>query len=87
MLHIACSECTDKTVETGRTMWNTMLRQTVIRIKPDYFALPKVECEHYQLLLNAGDKVNTTEEHAAILYRFEDSLCLLWNSMLLPLWH
>ncbi len=64
-----------------------MLRQAVIRVKPNYFALPEVECEHYQLQLNADDKVNTTEEQAAVLDRFEDSLYLLLNSMLLPLWH
>ena len=64
-----------------------MLRQAVIQVKPDYFALPEVEYEHYQLQLNADDKVNTTEEQAAVLDRFEDSLYLLWNSMLLPLWH
>jgi hypothetical protein len=77
---------TDKTVETGRTMWNAMLRQAVIRVKPNYFALSKVECEHYQLQVNADNKVNTTEVQAAVLYRFEDSLYLLLNSMLLPLW-
>jgi hypothetical protein len=64
-----------------------MLRQAVIQVKSDYFALPEVECEHYQLQLNADNKVNTTEEKAAVLDRFEDSLYLLWNSMLLPLWH
>jgi len=78
---------TDKTVETGRTVWNAMLRQAVIRVKPNYFALPEVECEHYQLQLNADDKVNIKEEQAAVLDRFEDSLYLLLNSMLLPLWH
>jgi hypothetical protein len=36
--------------------------------------------------VNADNKVNTTEVQAAVLYRFEDSLYLLLNSMLLPLW-
>ena len=78
---------TDMTVETGRTMWNAMLRQAVIQVKPNYFTLPLVGCKHYQLQLNADDKVNTTEKQAAVLDRFEDSLYLLWNSMQLPLWH
>jgi len=47
-----------------------MLRQAVIRVKPSNFASPEVGCKYYQLQLNADDKVNITEEQAAVLDRF-----------------
>ena len=77
-----------------------MLRQAVIRVKPDYFALSNAEREHYRLRLNTKDEfrirqavlkdvfgivVNTTEELDAILDTFDDSQYLLLNSTLLPL--
>ena len=77
-----------------------MLRQAVIRVKPDYFALSNAEREHYRLRLNRKDEfrirqavlkdvfgivVNTTEELDATLDTFDDSQYLLLNSTLLPL--
>jgi hypothetical protein len=55
MLHIACKSRLDKTVETHQTSWNAVLRQAVIRVKPDYFALSEAEREHYRLQLNVED--------------------------------
>jgi hypothetical protein len=36
-------------------MWSAVLRQAVIRVKPDYFALSETEREHYRLQLNTDD--------------------------------
>jgi len=69
-------------VETHQTKWNPVLRQAVIRVKPDYFALTETEREYYRLNLNTEDDfrirqtvikelfgiaVNTTEELDAVL--------------------
>ena len=87
-------------MELHQTKWNAVLRQAVIRAKPDYFALSKTEREQYRLNLNTEDDfrirqtvlkelfgiaVNTTEELDAVLDRFDDSQYLLLNSTLLPL--
>jgi len=87
-------------VKTNQTAWNAALRQAVIRVKPDYFALSVTERESYRLQLNAEDEfrirqtvlnalfgiaVNTTEELDAILDTFDDSQYLLLNKTLLPL--
>jgi hypothetical protein len=87
-------------VTTDQTIWNAVLRQAVIRVKPDYFALSNSEREHYRLRLNTKDEfrirqavlkdvfgivVNTTEELDATLDTFDDSQYLLLNSTLLPL--
>ena len=81
-------------------MWSAVLRQAVIRVKPDYFALSETEREHYRLQLNTDDDfriqqtvlkelfgvaVNKTEDLDAVLDTFDDSQYLLWNSTLLPL--
>ena len=81
-------------------MWSAVLRQAVIRVKPDYFALSQTEREHYRLQLNTDDDfriqqtvlkelfgvaVNKTEDLDAVLDTFDDSQYLLWNSTLLPL--
>ena len=73
-----------KTVKTNQTAWNATLRQAIIRVKPDYFALPETERENYRLQLNTEDEfrirqtilkelfgiaVNTTEELDSILYQ------------------
>ncbi len=75
-------------METHQTNWNAVLRQAVIRVKPDDFALSEAEREHYRLQLNAEDdfriqqtvlkelfgvEVNTTEELGAVLDTFVDS--------------
>lgn len=85
---------------THQAKWNAVLRQAVIRVKPDYFALPETEREHYRLQLNTEDDfrirqtvfkelfgivVSTTEELDAILDTFDDSQYLSLNSTLLPL--
>ena len=72
----------------------------MIRVQPDYFALPEAERENYRLQLNTEDDfrirqtflkelfgiaVNTTEELDAILDTFDDSQYLSLNSTLLPL--
>ena len=90
----------DKTVEPHQTTWNSVLRQAVIRVKPDYFALTETKREHYRLNLNTEDDfrirqtvikelfgigVNTTEELDAVLDTFDDVQYLLLNSTLLPL--
>ena len=105
MLHIACrcalnSVKTVKTVKTNQTAWNAALRQAVIRVKSDYFALSETERENYRLHMNTEDEfriqqtilkelfgiaVNTTEELDSILDTFDDSQYLLLNSTLLPL--
>jgi len=87
-------------VKTNQTDWNAALRQTVIRVKPDYFALSEAERENYRLHMNTEDEfriqqtilkelfgiaVNTTEELDSILDTFDDSQYLLLNSTLLPL--
>lgn len=87
-------------MDTDQTNWNAVLRQAVIRVKPDYFALSNAEREHYRLRLNTKDEfrirqavlkdvfgivVNTTEELDATLDTFDDSQYLLLNSTLLPL--
>jgi len=99
MLHIACKSRLDKTVEIHQTSWNAVLRQAVIRVKPDYFALSEAEREHYRLQLNVEDDfrirqivlkelfgiaVNTTEEMDSILETFDYGQYLLLNSALLP---
>ena len=90
----------EKIVKTDQTKWSAALRQAVIRVKLDYFALSEAEREHYRLQLNAEDDfcirqavlkelpgvaVSTTEELDAVLDTFNDSQYLLWNSTLLPL--
>lgn len=87
-------------METDQTKWNTILRRAVIRVQPDYFALPEVERKNYRLQLNTEDGfrirqtvlkelfgivVNTTEELDAMLDTFDDSQYLSLNSTLLPL--
>ncbi|MGB5338120.1 MAG: hypothetical protein WBO06_03385 [Gammaproteobacteria bacterium] len=87
-------------METHQTNWNAVLRQAVIRVKPDYFALSEAEREHYRLQLNVEDDfrirqfalkelfgiaVNTTEEMDSILDTFDDGQYLLLNRALLPL--
>jgi hypothetical protein len=87
-------------VDTDQTNWNAVLRQAVIRVKPDYFALSNAEREHYRLRLNTKDEfrirqavlkdvfgivANTTEELDATLDTFDDNQYLLLNSTLLPL--
>jgi hypothetical protein len=89
-----------KTVKTNQTAWNAALRQAVIRVKPDYFALSETERENYRLHMNTEDDfrirqtilkdlcgiaAKTTEELDAILDMFDDSQYLLLNSTLLPL--
>jgi len=89
-----------KTVKTNQTAWTTALRQAVIRVKPDYFALSETEREKYRLHLSTenefrirqtilkelfGIAVNTTGELDSILDTFDDSQYLLLNSTLLPL--
>lgn len=87
-------------METIQTEWNAVLRQAVIRVKPDYFALSETEREYYRLRLNTEDDfrirqtvikelfgiaVSMTEELDAILETFDDSQYLSLNSTLLPL--
>ena len=87
-------------METNQIAWNTALRQAVIRVKPDYFALSETERENYRLHMNTEDEFRirqitlkelfgiaaiTTEELDAILDTFDDSQYLLLNSTLLPL--
>ena len=36
-------------MDTDQTKWNVVLRQAVIRVKPDYFALSETEHEYYRL--------------------------------------
>ena len=87
-------------METNQTEWNAVLRQAVIRVKPDYFALSETEREYYRLHLGMEDSfrirktvlkklfglaVNTTEELDSVLDTFDDSQYLLLNSTLLPL--
>jgi hypothetical protein len=43
-------------VETNQTAWNAALRQAVIRVKPDYFALSETERENYRLHMNTEDE-------------------------------
>jgi len=72
-------------VEPHQTTWNPVLRQAVIRIKPDYFALTETRREHYRPNLNTEDDfrirqtvikelfgmaVNTTEELDAVRFRY-----------------
>jgi hypothetical protein len=86
-------------VKTNQTAWNAALRQAVIRVKSDYFALSETERENYRLHMNTEDEfriqqtilkelfgiaVNTTEELDSILDTFDDSQYLLLNSTLLP---
>ena len=86
-------------METNQTQWNAVLRQAVIRVKPDYFALSETEREYYrlhtdteddfrirQVVLNElfGLAINTAEELDAMLDTFDDSQYLLLNSTLLP---
>ncbi len=77
-------------MKTNQTAWNAALRQAVIRVKPDYFALSETERENYRLqdefriqqtLLKDlfGIAANTTEELDAILDTFDDSQYLLLN--------
>ena len=87
-------------METRQTMWSAVLRQAVIRVKPDYFALSETEREQYRLNLNTEDdfrirhsvtrdlfgiSVSTAAELDAILDTFDDSQYLSLNSTLLPL--
>jgi hypothetical protein len=87
-------------VKTIQTAWNAVLRQAIIRVKPDYFALSETEREYYRLRLNTEDDfrirqtvikelfgiaVSMTEELDAILDTFDDSQYLSLNSTLLPL--
>lgn len=66
-------------------MWNAVLRQAVIRVKPDYFALHKPERENYRLHIGTEDEfrirkivlkeligivVNTTDELDSVLDTF-----------------
>jgi len=89
-----------KTVKTNQTEWNAVLRHAVMRVKPDYFALPKTERGYYRLHMNTEDEfrirqtvlkelfglaVNTTEELDSALDAFDDNKHLLLNSTLLPL--
>jgi len=87
-------------VETNQTAWNAALRQAVIRVKPDYFALSETERENYRLHMNTEDEfrirqtilkelfgiaTNTTGELDSVLDTFDDSQYLLLNSTLLPI--
>jgi hypothetical protein len=87
-------------MKTNQTAWNAALRQAVIRVKPDYFALSETERENYRLKLNTENEfrirqtilkelfsisVDTTEELDSVLDTFDDSQHLLLNSTLLPL--
>ena len=87
-------------METIQAEWNAVLRQAVIRVKPDYFALSETEREYYRLRLNSEDDfrirqtvikelfgfaVSMTEELDAVLETFDDSLYLSLKSTLLPL--
>lgn len=87
-------------VKTDQTKWSAILRQAVIRVKPDYFALSESERTQYRLNLNTEDDfrirqaiikelfgiaVATVEEPDAVLDTFDDSQYLLWNSTLLSL--
>ncbi len=71
----------------------------MIRLKPDYFSLPEIECDAYRLHLTSEDDfrvrqtllnglfgiaVNNPEELDAALETFDDSQYLLLNSTLLP---
>lgn len=84
----------------NQTNWSAALRQAVIRVRPDYFALPETERDHYRLLLSTEDDfrirqavardlfgiaIGTTKELDAILDTFDDGQYLLLNSTLLPL--
>ena len=84
-------------METIQTKWNAVLRQAVVRVKPDYFALSETEREYYRLRLNTEDDffirqtilkelfgivANTTEELDSVLDTFDDSQYLLLNSTL-----
>jgi len=86
-------------VKTNKSEWSTVLRQAVIRLKPDYFSLPEIERDAYRLHLTSEDDfrirqtllnglfgiaVNTPEELDAALETFDDSQYLLLNSTLLP---
>ena len=44
-----------KSVKTNQTAWNAVLRQAVIRVKPDYFALSETGREYYRLHMSTGD--------------------------------
>lgn len=82
---------------TNQTTWNAALRQAVIRVKPDYFALPETQREYYRLRLNTEDDfrirqtllkelfgiaASTTEELDSVLDTFDDSQYLLLNECL-----
>jgi len=43
-------------VKTNQTEWNAVLRRAVIRVKPEYFALPKTEREYYRLHMSTEDE-------------------------------
>ena len=87
-------------METNQTEWNAVLRQAVIRVKPDYFALSETEREYYRLHLSTEDSfrirktvlkelfglaANTTEELESVLNTFDERQYLSLNSTLLPL--
>ncbi len=86
-------------METNYHEWSAILRQAVIRVKPDYFSLPEVERDAYRLHLTSEDDfrirqtllnglfgitVNTPEELDAALETFDDNQYLLLNSTQLP---
>jgi len=87
-------------VEANQTHWSATLRQAVIRVRPDYFALPETERNHYRLHLSTEDDfrirqavardlfgiaIGTRKELDAILDTFDDGQYLLLNRTLLPL--
>ena len=76
------------------------MRQAVIRVRPDYFALPETEHDHYRLHLSTEDDfrirqavardlfgiaIGTTKKLDATLDTFDDGQYLLLNRTLLPL--
>lgn len=50
-----CALGTGKPVEINNRERSTILRQTVIRLKPNYFALPEIERDAYRLHLTSED--------------------------------
>ena len=86
-------------METNQNEWSTVLRQAVIRLKPEYFALPETDRDTYRLHLTSEDDfrirqtllkglfgitVNSSKELDTVLETFDDNQYLLLNSTLLP---
>jgi len=56
--HIACKPPQVRQWNTNQTKWNAVLLRVVMRVRPDYFALPQTEREYYRLRLNTEAESN-----------------------------